>query len=372
MTSTKLSVIIANVIHRPIRALITVLAISLEVLMILLVIGVSHGIIQDNADRQEGLGADIIIQPVNAPPIFFSTGSTVFSDTVGQSLLQISSVQAVTPILFHAQMRGGWLTFYGIDSPSFANVAGQLDFVKGRNFSSTTAKEAIIDDLHAKSKNLGIGEFIELKGERFKVVGIFRNGVGGRVYLPIQSLQVLMDRIGKASTFLIKVNDPEQINKTMDQISKSIENIRVTSMDDWVSLLRNERPEAYQAFFNAVVGVAMSVGSFACFLSVYTTIIQRTREIGIFKSLGASKTYIVHLVLTEVLILCLTGLVSGLILTFLGKAVIQNLYPTQHVVISTSWIFNTSLLVFFSGIVGVFYPAIKAARKDPVQALGYD
>ena len=372
MTSTKLSVIISNVVNRPVRALITVLAISLEVLMILLVIGISHGIIQDNADRQEGLSADIIIQPANAPPIFFTTGSATLPDTVSQDLLGISSVQGVTPILFHAQMRGSWLTYYGIDFLSFTEVAGQLNFVEGQTFSSATAKEVIIDDLHAKSQNLGIGEFIELKGERFEVVGIFRNGIGGRVYLPIQSLQLLMDRIGKASTFLVKVNNPEQINKTIGQITGSIENIRVTAMDDWVTLLRNERPKAYQAFLNAVIGVAIAVGSFACFLSVYTTITQRTREIGIFKSLGASKTYIVNLVLVEVLILCIIGLISGFILTFLGQLIIQSLYPTQHLVISVTWIYRTILLVLLSGSLGVFYPAIQATRKDPVQALAHD
>ena len=129
--------------------------------MIRLVIGISHGIIQDNADRQEGWSADIIIQPANAPTIFFTTGSATLPDTVSQDLLGISSVQGVTPILFHAQMRGSWLTYYGIDFLCFTEVAGQLNFVEGQTFSSATAIEVIIDDLHAKSQNLGIGEFIE-------------------------------------------------------------------------------------------------------------------------------------------------------------------------------------------------------------------
>ena len=363
--------VLANVIHRPIRALVSILAISLEVAMILLVIGIVRGVVNDNADRQQGLGSDIIVRPANAPPLFYSTGSAVIPEAMAETLLQVEEVQAVTPLLFLAQMRGSWLTIYGIDVPSFELVSGRLEYLKGQGFSSLMAHEAIIDDLHAKSKSLGINDFFELKGERFKIVGIFRNGIGGRVYLPIRILQKLMDKGGQASTFLVKVKDTAKVKGTVRHIRKLISGITVTSMSDWVSLLRNGRPPVYDIFLRVVIGVAISIGSFACFLSMYTTITERTKEIGIFKSLGASKIYIVNLVLMEVLLLCLTGLVVGFFLTFIGQHIIQITFPTQHLVISFSWILRTVLFVLLSGIAGALYPAIKAAHWDPIQAIAH-
>ena len=178
-----------------------------------------------------------------------------------------------------------------------------------------------------------------------------------------------MDKGGQASTFLVKVKDSAKVKGTVRHIRKLISNITVNSMSDWVSLLRNGRPPVYDVFLRVVIGVAISIGSFACFLSMYTTVTERTKEIGIFKSLGASKTYIVNLVFMEVLLLCLTGLVVGFFLTFVGQHIIQSAFPTQQLVISFSWILRTVLFVLLSGIAGALYPAIKAAHWDPIQAI---
>ncbi len=368
---TTLKVVFANVIHRPVRALVSVLAISLEVVLILLVMGIANGMIQDNANRQQNIGADIIIRPANAPPLFFTTGSTIIPESAAETLRQLETVEAVVPILFLARLRGSWLTVYGIDLPSFEAVAGHLEYLEGRGFSGPATQEALIDDLHAKSNGLAVGDRFELKGESFRVVGIFRNGMGGRVYLPIRSLQTITDRAGQASTFLVKLKDSDQIKAAITQIRELIPNISVSSMREWVSLLRNGRPPAYGAFLSGVIGLAISIGSFACFLSMYTTIAERTREIGIFKSLGASKGYIVNLVLMEVVVLCVAGLLTGFLLTIIGQQIIQLLYPAQPLVIPLIWVILTVLFVSISGIVGALYPALKAASSDPVQALAY-
>ncbi len=368
---TTLKLVFENVVHRPVRALVSVLAISLEVVLILLVIGIANGMIQDNADRQQNIGADIIIRPANAPPLFFTTGSTIMPGSMAETLRQLETVQAVAPILFLARLRGSWLTVYGIDLPSFEAVAGHLEYLEGRGFDGPVAREAIIDDLHAKSKGLAVGDWFELMGESFQVVGVFRNGIGGRVYLPIRSLQTITDKAGQASTFLVKLKDSDQMKAAIAQIGDLIPNISVSSMREWVSLLRNGRPPAYGPFISGVIGLAISIGSFACFLSMYTTIAERTREIGILKSLGASKGYIVKLVLMEVLVLCVAGLLSGFLMTFLGQQIIHILFPAQPLLIPPGWVMLTVLFVSISGIVGALYPALKAAGSDPVQALTY-
>ena len=369
---TALQLVFTNVIHRPVRAFVSVLAISLEVVLILLVIGIANGMIHENADRQQNIGADIIIRPANAPPLFFTTGSTIIPESVGETLRKLEPVRAATPILFLAQLRGGLRTIYGIDLPSFEAVAGSLEFLEGRRFSGPASLEAIIDDLHAKSNDLAVGDRFDLQGESFQVVGIYRNGVGGRIYLPIRSLQAITDKAGQASTFLVKLYDSGQIQAAMAQIRDLVPNISIASMREWVSLLRNGRPPAYGTFLSGVVGLAISIGSFACFLSMYTTIAERTREIGILKSLGALRGYIVKLVLMEVLVLCVTGLLVGFLLTFLGQQILQLLFPAQPLAIPFDWVLLTVVFVSISGIIGGLYPALKAAASDPVKALAYE
>lgn len=369
---TALKLVFTNVTHRPVRALVSVLAISLEVMLILLVMGIAHGMIEDNADRQENLGADVIVRPANAPPLFFTTGSTIIPEAVAETLTRLDSVREVTPILFLAELRGGWRTIYGIDLPSFEAVAGSLEFLEGRRFSGPEAREAIIDDRHARSKGLAVGDRFDLKGQSFQVVGIYRNGIGGRIYVPIRSLQTVTDKSGQASTFLAKLYDSEQMQAAMDQMRNLVPNINVTSMREWVTLLRNGRPPAYTTFITGVIGLAISIGSFACFLSMYTTIAERTREIGILKSLGASKGYIVKLVMMEILVLCLAGLLVGFLLTFLGVQLLRFLYPAQILLVPPLWVALTVLFVSVSGIIGGLYPALKAAGSDPVKALSYE
>lgn len=369
---TALKLVFTNVLHRPVRAFVSVLAISLEVVLILLVIGIANGMIQDNADRQQNLGADIIVRPANAPPLFFTTGSTIIPESMGETLSNLESVRAVTPILFLAQLQGSWRSFWGIDLPSFEVVAGSLDFLEGRRFSGPEAREAIIDDLHARSNGLAVGHHFELKGETFRVVGIYRNGIGGRVYVPIRSLQAITDKAGQASIFLAKLFEFGQLEAAMARMRELAPNISVTSMREWVSLLRNGRPPAYGTFITGVVGLAISIGSFACFLSMYTTIAERTREIGILKSLGALKGYIVNLVMMEILVLCLTGLLAGFLLTFLSLQFLRFLYPAQILLIPPVWVMLTVLFVSVSGTIGGLYPALKAAGSDPIKALSYE
>ena len=239
---TTLQLVFANVIHRPVRTFVSILAISLEVVLILLVIGIANGMIHDNADRQQNIGADIIIRPANAPPLLFTTGSTILPESTAETLHELETIQSVTPILYLTQMQGRWLTVYGIDLTSFEAVAGQLQYLKGQGFSGPETQEAIIDDLHAKSQGLGVGDQFDLQGETFEVVGIYRNGIGGRVCLPIRSLQKIMDKAGQASILLVKLNDSNHIKSAISRIQQLIPNIIASSMREWVSLLRNGRP----------------------------------------------------------------------------------------------------------------------------------
>jgi putative ABC transport system permease protein len=290
--------VLANVLHRPMRALVSVLAISLEVLMILMVVGISKGMIVESAERQNGIGADIFLRPPNAP-IIFSTGNVRVSTQHGEKLKSIPGVRAVSPVLTQLDTSEGLVNIFGIDYQSFAEVSGGFSFVAGRAFSAPAAKEILIDDLYQRSKHLRVGDAHTLKGITFTVCGVVRSGKGARVFVPIQTLQESTGWTGQATMILIKCERHEQTASVIQQIQKALPGFQVNSSEEFVSLLMNTSPPGLDLFIYVVVGTAVIIGSFAIFLSMYTTIAERTREIGILKSLGASKGYIVDLILRE-------------------------------------------------------------------------
>jgi putative ABC transport system permease protein len=105
---------------------------------------------------------------------------------------------------------------------------------------------------------------------------------------------------------------------------------------------------------------------------MYTTVIERTREIGVLKSLGASKSYIVRVILSETTLLCLAGTIVGVALSFGLRAIIQRFHPSLPIQITSGWIVRAALIAIVGGLFGACYPAWIASRKDPVEALAYE
>jgi len=105
---------------------------------------------------------------------------------------------------------------------------------------------------------------------------------------------------------------------------------------------------------------------------MYTTIIERTREIGVLKSRGASKTYIVRIILSETTLLCLAGIVAGVALSYLMRTIFVRVWPTLTILITPEWILRAAAIAIVGGLLGAFYPAWLASRKDPVEALAYE
>jgi len=108
------------------------------------------------------------------------------------------------------------------------------------------------------------------------------------------------------------------------------------------------------------------------FLSMYTTVLERTRDIGVLKALGASKGLIVRALLAETTLLCLLGIFSGIGLSYAVRAGFLKLFPTLSILITPGWMVRAGLIAIVGSLVGASYPAWHATRKDAVEALAYD
>jgi putative ABC transport system permease protein len=146
----------------------------------------------------------------------------------------------------------------------------------------------------------------------------------------------------------------------------------IRPLKDFISLMTSSNLPGLGAFINVMIGIAVVIGFLVIFLSMYTTIIERTREIGVLKSLGASKGYIVQIVLSETSLLCLAGVLGGVGLSFLMRSIFIKLFPSLTILISPAWVLRAGLIAIVGGLLGAAYPAWLASRKDPVEALAYE
>jgi putative ABC transport system permease protein len=363
--------VISNLVHRPIRSLISIFAIAVEVTLILVIVGLSMGILNDAKTRQAGIGADLMVKPPGSS-VIGNLSSAPVSIKVADVIRKVEHVHSVAPVITQFNTSGTVEILYGIDIDSFQAVGSPFTFIAGGPF--TGPDDIIVDEFVASSKKLKVGDPMEVLNHPFRVVGIVANGKGARKFMPITTVQDLLGAQNKASIFYVKLDDPHNTEEVIGKIKSlpGMSTYGVQSMKEWLSLMTPDNIPGFSAFISVVVGVAICIGFIVIFQSMYTAVMERTREIGILKSMGASKAYVVRLILRETLMLAIAGIVMGVVLSFMAKAGIVNNFPTVRVIVEPEWILRATVIALTGAILGAVYPAYRAAQKDPIDALAYE
>jgi len=363
--------VIANLLHRPLRSLISVLAVAIEVIMILSIVAIFMGMLDDQKERTNGIGADLVVMPSNASFMNGVSGAPMSVKLAG-FLGGLPHVKVASPVISNFSMSGSVEILYGIDYPSF-NALKPFVFLSGGTFQGPY--DVIVDDVFARAgKGHRVGESIEIMNHPFRICGIVESGKGGRKLMPIDTLSTLMGSDGKASVIYLKSDTPANNSLVSDEIhnTRGLENYKVQTMADLVALYTPSRFPGFDLALNVVISIAVIVGFLVIFQSMYTAVLERTREIGILKSLGSSKFTIVTVVLRETAVLAVTGVLVGIAATYGVRALLRIKFATFSFELTATWIGWGTLIAFAGAICGALYPAWMAARKDPIDALAYE
>jgi putative ABC transport system permease protein len=363
--------IVANLLHRPMRSLISVVAIALEVTLILLIVGLSLGILNDTKKRQAGIGADVIVMPPGSSFIVGLTGAPM-SIKVGDILRQLPHVVAVAPVVTQVSTAGSLELIAGIDLKSYEALGGPFHYLAGGPFHGPD--DALVDELFAKAKHIKVGDTIEILNHNFRVAGIVEQGKGARKFVQIGVLQDLIGAQGKASIFYIKADHPNNADLVVDEIKHvpGMERYVAVSMSYYLSMMNPTTYPGLSSFIDVVIGISVIIGFIVIFQAMYAAVMERTREIGILKSLGASKLYIVNVILRETIMLALAGIVVGVLFSLAARVGIVHRLPLLRVIVTGGWILKATIIAIIGAIFGALYPAYKAAQKDPIDALAYE
>lgn len=359
--------VISNLAHRPLRTVLSVLAIAVEVTMILTLVGVSYGTLDESARRARGIGADIMIRPPGSSILSISTApmsDKLIDFLATQPHVSVVNGTVVAPLT-------GFDSITGVDVEQFTRMSGGFHFLSGGTFQSS--QDVLLDEYYAREKKLRVGDHIALLSRDWRVAGIFESGKLARICVQLPVLQELMANPHHLSLIYVKVDAPEHVKEVIANLHGRMPGYPIYSMEEYTSLLTINNVGMLRNFINVVIGVAVIVGFIVVFLAMYTAVLERTREIGILKAVGASQTFILNLLLRETLLLSILGCCCGILLTYGTQWIMKHAVPsslTQETVYL--WWPIAGVIAIVGSLLGVVVPAIRAIRADAIEALSYE
>src|SRR5713101_4519718 len=246
--------IFRNLLHRPARTFIGILAISVEVALVVLIVGLTSGLLTETAKRIEGIGADIMLQPPNASFIL-TFGSAPMPIKIGDKLAELKYIQFVAPVLFQFNTSGVEIV-YGIDKESFRAVSGGFVFLQGHDLEGPD--DILVDDIAAKTKKIQPGETYRIFDHDWHVAGIVEHGKGSRLFVPLATLQGLVGARDKATIFFVKCTRPEHTQDVMDQMRQTLPNYTIRPLKDFLSLMTSTNIPALGPFIDSMISLAVA------------------------------------------------------------------------------------------------------------------
>src|SRR6267154_747939 len=356
----------SNLGVRPLRSALSVLALSLQVFLVLLIVGLTSGALADWRTRAEGVGADIIVQPPNSS-IFFALSSAVMPESLADKIASLPGVDEVAPVLIVVDQHNLGV-IYGIDYDRFAGLSSGFSFLAGGPFHQPT--EAMADDLSAHSRKLKVGDTTNLIGHDFTISGIVLHGKGARFFIPLKTAQDIAGADKRVSMFFVRSKgDTETVR---NELVKLLPTYKIRSMAEYSTLMTSSNLPELKPFIRSFVTLGVVISFLVVLLTLHTMVLERTRDIGVLKALGSSRLEICSMIVGETLLMVALGVVVGLCSTYGVVAILHRTSPTLQIAIEGAWIVRAILLTIGGAIAGAVYPALRAAQSDPVDALAYE
>ena len=377
------SLVTANVRQRPVRALVSAAGVALGVCLVVLFTGLARGLSNDLERRSQNLKAEIVFTRDAGSTQLMSTAANL-NVRYAEELLKVDGVAMAVPDIRYVSQGGkgfGFEQVEGVDWDAFAAMNG-MSLVAGRpprfevnEQGEPTVKEVVIDEAKARNNNLSVGSTLMLFGNdpvknTYTVAGIYTPEAGPRVKMPLAAMQDALQAPGKCTWIYVKLKNPEQAVEMARRIDEQLPLNKIQLTRDIITNIEKSIPYL-GVFLRTLVGLSALVSGLVVMLAMYTTITERTREIGILKALGASRGFIVGEIVKEAVLISVIGVAAGFALSFLAGYLIQRVYalPFEY---SWAWGLTAAAIGLLGGALGALYPAVRAANLDAVSALSYE
>jgi putative ABC transport system permease protein len=359
--------VLENMKNKPMRSLLSLLLIGVPVTLILALVGLSHGMLEDSARRTRGIGADIIVRPPGSSLLTLS-GAPLREKMVGFLQGQPHVRLAVGAISQPIQTP---LVATGIDLAQFDQMSGGFTFIEGGPFQRPG--DVIIDRYYAAQQKKHAGDHIRLLEHDWRICGIIEGGKLARIVFPLKVLQDLTSNSGSISQVYLKLDNPANTGEVIKELKAKLPDYPIYSMDEFTSLFNVNNIAGLREFIGVIMAIGVIIGFAVVCLSMYMAVLQRTREIGILKSLGASRGFILRIIVAEAVIMGVGGSILGILFSFGAWWLIRTIVPASiPMVIVPSWWPIAGGITTLGAALGALYPGLSAAAHDPIEALAYE
>ena len=399
---------LANLLHHKLRSALSAIGIGIGICMLVTLSGLSRGSLYEVADRWEGVDADLFAYPDIWEGSITSLSGVGLPDKYADAMLAEHGdiVQDVVPVfLWQVRLGGQGQLAAGVDTGCFAALTGGRVLIEGRVFDPDgrfaswlegrllgpsaggdepvaispadladprhRGLEMVVDARLAKAAGITLNQTVSMAGHDFSVVGIVPAGGLSRVFMPRRTAQYLFGSgdITKSTLLFVKLRkgiDPDLAARELHRLG-----VEVVQISQFRHMLENQFGIMF-VYVDAVNAVAIAIAFLFIMITLYTMVLQRTREIAILKSSGASNAFIVRQVLAESLMLTGVGTAAGIAMSFAAGAIAEAFFPLLTVRIGVHWVAIGVAVAAIGAIVSACYPAWRAARIDMVEALSWE
>ena len=385
-----------NLSRRKLRTGLTVAGIAVGVALILVLLSLVAGIdVQVKSSIRSLGGVDITIYNstiTNARQTFFLGSSATLNESMVNDIGRIPNVYAVSPQSTEVVSVNGTLApIWGIDPATYDKVSTGLNIVHGTEIAQNDNQVAVLGIGLEQLFNASLYDHVLIQGRppynsnncTLTVIGTYETGVtltDRGIYVPIDILQNLTDSSGQVTSILVKVDDPNNIDAVSSEISGLFSDVRVVTISN-VAAQASQLLNTLTLFFAALGIVALVAGSFGVINTMLISVIERTREIGTLKAIGASENTVLRMFIIEAVILGCLGAAVGAAVGSLSSFILAELSVRALPAVAgratariSPVLTPTNLLISMSlglatGVLAGLYPAWRAARMKPVEAL---
>ncbi|MFN6962958.1 MAG: ABC transporter permease [Pyrinomonadaceae bacterium] len=363
------SLVFTNMIHRPARTAVSIIGIGVGILLIVFTVGLANGSLRERAQREANVGAEIMLRASGSLGLSGSE-SLRLPQSLAREIMSVDGVEKAIAIAQNSvaakDSNTGSRLIDGVNFDEYADVAG-LQVIEGRRLNEG-GDEFVTDSAWARQRGLRLGDKMQLYDRDFTFVGTYEPSAGARIKIPLSTMQTQLGAEGKASAILVKLKPGVEPDAAAAALHDRFPDNQIILTRDLEELYMQGFP-ALNVFLNVVIGVAGVVSAMIILLTMYTTVTERTRQIGVLKSLGMSNPRIAWLIVQEALLISAGGVVFGVAGTFALKYLLSD---TLTVKIEPWVVLSIVAVGLLSGVIGALYPGLRAARLDAVEALSYE
>jgi len=357
--------------QRTTRTILTMTVIGITVGAIMALDAYVRGVMDQFTAMSIGDDAQIMIRQAGIS----DTSTSAIDERVGAMIAAMDEVERVSGMIFTASMMpegGGFFIVQGMNPKEYA--MSQFNIVEGQAI--TNNRQVMLGRQMSESLNIGVGEYLELSGSRYKVVGIYESSVGWEELGGVMTLrdgQAFTGRPRKVTIYSVKVKNPSKAAEVVDRINERYPELHAALSGDFVDQMPDM--EASDAMMSSMSFMAVLVGGLGVLNTMLMAVLERTREIGVLRAIGWRRRAILQMILKEALLLAGLGGVLGILIAF-GLGFVMEHIPMYGEMASTKWEFTLFIRAFITafslGLLGGIYPALRATNLQPIEALRYE